>query len=108
MKQKFQSRLKTGDSVKVIAGNYKGTIGTIQKILKEKSKVFLNEIPSRVKYKKNSQEAPTRIELQIPIHISNVMYIEKESGLAGRLGSLVKNEEKVRYFKKSNKIISNS
>ena len=55
MKNKGNCHIKVGDKVKVITGENKGTIGTINSILFKKSIVFIDEILPRIKYIKNTQ-----------------------------------------------------
>jgi ribosomal protein L24 len=45
------------------------------------------------------------MELQIPIHISNVMLWDKEANLSSKIGYKLINNEKKRYFKKSGNIL---
>ena len=94
--------IKIGDSVKVIAGNQKGFIGTINTINRKKAVVFIDGILPRIKYSKNSQSGEQKkCELPIPIHISNVMLWDKENNSASRIKYKTINAEKQRLFVKS-------
>lgn len=102
MKKLDSSHVKIGDKVKVISGNQKGIIGTINSILLKKSIVYIEGISPRLKTKKTPKEGEAqKIELQIPIHISNVMLWDKDANLASRIGYKFVENKKKRYFKKS-------
>ena len=106
MKKKVNSHVKIGDKVKVISGNQKGFIGVIASLITKKSVVILDGITPRIKFVKNPQgEDANIVEIQIPIHTSNVMLWDKEANIASKIGYKVVNEKKVRYFKKSGNIV---
>ena len=106
MKTKTNCHVKIGDKVKVIAGNQKGFIGVIASLITKKSVVILNGITPRIKFVKNPQgEDAKKVEIQIPIHTSNVMLWDKEANVASKIGYKIVNEKKVRYFKKSGNIV---
>ena len=104
---KTNCHIKVGDNVKVITGTYKGKTGTIESIIFKKSILFLKEISPRIKYVKNTQGGePKKIDIQIPIHISNVMLYDKETNITSKIGYKIVESKKYRYFKKSGKIVS--
>lgn len=106
MKKKISSHVKIGDKVKVISGNQKGFIGVIASLITKKSVVILDGIVPRIKFVKNPQgEEAKKVEIQIPIHTSNVMLWDKEANIASKVGYKMVNEKKVRYFKKSGNIV---
>ena len=106
MKKKVSSHVKIGDKVKVISGNQKGFIGVIASLITKKSVVILDGIVPRIKFVKNPQgEEAKKVEIQIPIHTSNVMLWDKEANIASKVGYKMVNEKKVRYFKKSGNIV---
>ena len=71
-KKKAKSKLKVGDLVKVITGNFRGTIDHIFQINSIKEIVFLKKIT-----RKGFTESQKK-EKFIPIHISNVKYWEEK------------------------------
>ena len=106
MKIKLNSHVKIGDKVKVISGKQKGFIGVITSLVSKKSCVFLEGVTPRIKFKKTPQGGEAqRIEIQIPIHLSNVMLWDKEANNASKIGYKVVNDQKVRYFKKSGNLV---
>ena len=99
--------IKIGDSVKVIAGNQKGFVGTVNSIVKKKSIVFIEGIVPRIKYSKNPQGGEQKkSELQIPIHISNVMLWDKENNSASRISYKIIDGKKQRHFVKSGNVVT--
>lgn len=107
MNKNLKSHVKIGDTVQVIAGNQKGFIGTIKSIMRKKSLVFIEGITPRIKYIKNPQgEEQQKVDLEIPIHISNVMLWDNEKNLRSRIGYKTEGTTKQRYLKKSGNVIS--
>jgi large subunit ribosomal protein L24 len=107
MTNQMKSHIKIGDKVQVIAGNQKGFIGVVNSILKKKSIVFIDGILPRIKYIKNPQGGEQkRVELQVPIHISNIMLWDNELNKPSRIGHKLVDTKKQRYFKKSGNIVA--
>jgi len=98
--------VKVGDKVKVIAGNEKGLIGIITSVLHKNGSVTIDSIEPRIRYAKNPQGGESRkIELQIPINISNVMLWDTQANNASRIGYKTIESKKQRYFKKSGNLV---
>lgn len=72
------SRLRTGDTVMVIAGNDKGRTGTVKEVQRAEGRVVVEGINLRWKHKKPSQKNPKgeRVQMEIAIHASNVMHVD--------------------------------
>ncbi len=91
--------VKKGDKVMIIAGENKGKIGVITKVLREE------EIKKLKKHTRPTAANPNGgiIEIEPSIHISNVMLIDPATGKPGRVGRR-KNEEgkSERYVKVKN------
>jgi len=96
--------LKEGDKVEVIAGKDKGKEGKITRVLKCSNKVVVegaNIVKKHVK--PNGQTAGSIIEMEAPIHASNVMMIDPKTNKRTRVGHTTdKKGKKVRVSKKSN------
>lgn len=111
MTKSKKNHVKIGDKVQVLSGNQKGVIGTIQSLLPKQSIVYIDGILPRLKRVKAKQKEETtnseanQIELQIPIHISNVMLWDNQSNQASRIGYKMVDEKKRRYFKKSGNFV---
>ncbi len=63
-----------GDTVIVTAGNDKGAVGEILKVLTDNNRVLVQGVNIRAKHLKPSQQNPKGgiIRKELPIHISNV------------------------------------
>lgn len=101
-------RIKVGDEVQVIAGNYINARGTVQRIIPEKNRVVVSGVNTVKKHQKprptggRSQAQGGIIEFEAPIHLSNVMLVCPETDEPTRVG--IRRDEdgrKVRYSKKS-------
>ena len=97
-------RFKTGDKVVVITGKDKGKEGKITKILKDENKVVVEGINIAKKHvKPNGQTAGSIVEMEMPIHASNVMIVDPKKKKGTRIGhDTDKNGKKIRISKKSN------
>ncbi|HXK50103.1 MAG: 50S ribosomal protein L24 [Candidatus Delongbacteria bacterium] len=65
------------DKVKVIAGNNKGKIGKVLKVIVDKNKVIVEGVNIVKKHQKPNQmnQQGGIIEKEAPIHVSNVMLV---------------------------------
>ena len=79
-------RLKTGMSVRVISGNYKGKEGKILRVIKDRERVIIEGVNLIKKHTRPTQENPKGgiIEREGSLHISNVMYLY--NGKVSRIG----------------------
>lgn len=71
--------LKTGDNVKVIAGDHKGETGRIVKMDRENQKAFVEGIGMRERHYAKSMVRPNggKADIHVGIHVSN---LKKEEG----------------------------
>lgn len=71
--------IKKGDTVVVISGNDKGKVGEV--ISRNKERVLVQGVNIRKKHAKRQTKAPGAeiIEIEMPIHISNVSLCNKEN-----------------------------
>ena len=99
-------KIKTGDTVKVIAGENKGQEGKVMKVLYDADKVIVESINMIKKHLKPSADNPQGgiKEIEAPIHISNVALMDKE-GNPTRVRLEVKDGNKVRISKTTNEVI---
>ncbi len=96
---------KVGDKVIVIAGSNKGKEGKIKKTLRQENKVIIEGVNLIKKHKKASQnETGGILELEGPIHASNVMRLDPKTKKRVRSGKAVTEDhtKKVKISKKSN------
>ncbi|MBN1915958.1 50S ribosomal protein L24 [Candidatus Dojkabacteria bacterium] len=102
-------KLKKGDTVKVLSGKYRGKTGDILKIFLAKNTAIVEKVNIVKKHKKksaNEKEPGGIIEVEAPVHISNLMLQCKNCLKFTRVG--FRNDEKgkkVRYCKKCDKTI---
>ena len=96
--------LKVGDKVIVIAGSNKGKEGSIKKVLTKENRVIVEGVNIVKKHNKgNGQESGGILEIEAPIHASNVMLIDPKTKKPTRIGhSIDKNNKKIRISNKSN------
>lgn len=99
-------KIKTGDTVRVMAGDHKGQEGKVQKVLIEKNKAIVEGVNLVSKHQKPSAANPQGgiKKMEAAIHISNLSLVDKK-GDATRVGYRVENDKKVRFSKKSNEVI---
>lgn len=74
-------KIKVGDNVKILAGKDKGKTGMVTKTLKKQDRVVVEGINVVKKHMKPNQMNQNGgiVELNAPIHVSNVQKIEKTS-----------------------------
>lgn len=91
-------KLKVNDEVVVLAGKSKGRTGTVQKINWKKDTVLVSGVNMVKKTIKASQENPEGgiIDIEAPLHISNVAVVSPKTKKATRVRIEVKDGKKVR------------
>jgi len=104
--------IKTGDTVVVIAGadqyttDKKGSktrkTGRVIKVLKD-DRVIVEGINKVKKHQRPTQENEKGgiVEMEAPIHVSNVALVDPKTNKPTRVGFRIENGKKVRYAKKS-------
>lgn len=93
--------VKKGDQVQVITGKDKGKQGVILKAMPSKNRVIVEGVNVMKKHAKPSQGNPQGgiLEIEAPIHASNVMPIDPKTGKPTRVGYKVVDGKKVRVAK---------
>ena len=99
---------KTGDKVVVIAGKDKGKEGKIIKTLRKENRVVVEGVNMMKKtVKPNGQNPGSIVDMEAPIHASNVMIIDPKTKKPTRIGHTTdKKGNKIRIAKKSNESIN--
>ena len=98
-------RLKKDDTVKIIAGKDKGLTGKIVKVDPVNERVIVqgaNMVKKTMK-KQNAQDKGGIMEVEAPIHVSNVALVSKRS--VSKIGYKMENGKKVRYAKKTGEVL---
>ena len=99
-------KLKTGDKVVVVSGSNKGKEGKITRVLEDKVVVEGVNIVKKHLEPKNNNGTGEIIDMENPIHVSNVMLIDPKTKKPTRVGKTIDNKgNKIRISKKSNEKI---
>ena len=99
-------KIKKGDNVKVIAGNYKGQTGRVLLLISSNNRALVEGINKVKKHMRPSQDNPQGgiVEKEMSIHLSNLMLLEKSKAI--KVGfQILDNGKKVRVNRKNNNII---
>ncbi len=82
--------LKRGDTVEVIAGRDKGKRGQIREIRADEHRVIVADVNVVKRHMKPGRTSGARqagiVDLEAPIHISNVMLVDPKSDKRTRIG----------------------
>nr|YP_009502106.1 50S ribosomal protein L24 [Porolithon onkodes]ASB29708.1 50S ribosomal protein L24 [Porolithon onkodes] len=108
MKKQHKIHVKNGDTVKIISGKYKGQVGEITKILHKKKLVILKNLNLKTKHvrPKQREESGKIINIEAPIHSSNVMLYSSQSKVCSRYSIVYdENLKKYRKLKKTQELI---
>ena len=99
------SKIKKGDTVKVIAGNEKDREGKVLSVDTKNGKVVIEGVKMVTKHEKPSAANASGgiVQKEAPLDISNVMYMHK--GKATRVGFDFKDGKKVRVAKSTGDVI---
>jgi large subunit ribosomal protein L24 len=100
-------KIKSGDTVKVIAGDHKGSEGKVLRVDREKNKAVVEGVNMVSKHTKPSAKNPQGgiVKKEAPMHISNLSLIDPKSKKATKVGIKVEGDKKVRFSKKSNQVL---
>jgi large subunit ribosomal protein L24 len=106
-------RIRRDDTVRVIAGKDRGRTGRVKSVDKKKQRVYVECVnivkrhikPRTLRDTQRAQEIGGIVEMEGPIHVSNVMLIDPESGEPSRVTVTREGGRRVRVAKKSGKEI---
>ncbi len=113
VKEKLKTRIKKNDSVKVMSGNSRGSVGKVLFIDRDKGRVIVegvNIIHRHTKPNQKNQQGGI-VKREAPINITNVMLMCPKTNQPTRIGmKLIKDEKtgkvtKMRLSKKSGEIL---
>lgn len=99
MNKKF--KIHKDDTVEVIAGKDKGKRGTIVRVITDKDRVIVSgvNIVKKAMKKCNQQDQGGIVEVEAPLHISNVALVCKKCGPT-RVGYKLDGDKKTRVCRK--------
>jgi large subunit ribosomal protein L24 len=106
-------KIRRDDTVRVITGKDRGRTGRVLRVDREKERVYVEGAnivkrhirPRTLRDTQRAQELGGIVEQEGPIHVSNVMLIDPESGEPTRVGIKREGDRRVRVSKKSGKEI---
>jgi large subunit ribosomal protein L24 len=106
-------RIRRDDTVRVIAGKDRGRTGRVLRVDLAKQRVYVEGAniikrhtkPRTLRDTQRAQELGGIVEMEGPIHVSNVMLIDPDSGEPTRVGIKREGGRRVRIAKKSGKEI---
>lgn len=70
-------KIRRGDRVAVISGNYRGTEGRVTRVIPRKGRLVVEGVNRRTRHERPSQRNPEGgiVSFEAPIHASNVMLV---------------------------------
>ena len=79
--------IKKGDTVEIIAGDHKGATGKVLRVIPDKKSVIVQGHNIAKKHVRPSRKNPQggRINVEMPIHISNVLPVNPKSSKGSRV-----------------------
>lgn len=100
-------KVKSGDLVKVIAGNHKGEQGKIVRIFADKNTAIVEGVNVVSKHTKPSAQNPQGgiVKKEAPIHISNIALVDPKTKETTKVGFRMEGDKKVRFSKRSNQVL---
>jgi large subunit ribosomal protein L24 len=81
------SHIKKGDIVEIIAGDHKGATGRVLRVIPDKNRVVVQGHNIVKKHVRPSRKNPQggRINIEQPIHLSNVLPVNPKSSKGSRV-----------------------
>jgi large subunit ribosomal protein L24 len=106
-------RIRRDDTVRVIAGKDRGRTGRVKSVDPKNQRVYVEGVnivkrhikPRTLRDTQRAQELGGIVEMEGPVHISNVMLIDPSSGEPTRVGIKREGGKRVRVAKKTAKEI---
>lgn len=99
-------RIKTGDTVKLISGSKKGTVGKVMRVLPKENAALVEGIGIRERHVKPTRLNPKggKKQIQVPVSLSKLaLVVDTKTGETSRIGFTKSPEGKVvRLAKKLN------
>jgi large subunit ribosomal protein L24 len=81
-------KIKTGDTVRIIAGKDRGKQGKVLQVFPKLEKVVVEGLNMATRHLRSRRrdQAGQKIQFPSPIHVSNVQILSSKSGKTGRVG----------------------
>jgi large subunit ribosomal protein L24 len=99
--------VKVGDTVQVITGKDKGTVGAVSRVFPKTNRVIVTGVNVQTKHQKpqNEGESGQIVTREAAIHASNVMLYSEKQKTVSRVCYTMKDGKKVRMLKKTGEIL---
>jgi large subunit ribosomal protein L24 len=100
-------KIKSGDTVAVIAGKQKGVKGKVLRAFPREDLLLVEGVNMKKRHRRGRRrsEKGQIVDVAHPIHASNVMLLDPQTGKPTRVGRRIEGERKVRVARKSGAII---
>ncbi|WP_413205161.1 50S ribosomal protein L24 [Rhodospirillum sp. A1_3_36] len=100
-------KIKKGDKVVILSGKDKGKRGEVLKALPKEDRVVVQGVNVVKRHQRPTQtSAGGIVEMEAPIHVSNVAHEDPKDGSATRIGfKVLEDGRKVRFAKRSGEVI---
>jgi len=100
-------KIRAGDKVKVISGKDKGKVGKVVKVYKDDDRVLVEGVNIVKKHIKPgvANEKGGIVQIERPVHISNVMYFDEKANKPTRLGMQLVEGAKYRISRSSGDVV---
>jgi large subunit ribosomal protein L24 len=101
------NKIRTGDEVVVISGRNRGQTGKVRQMVSESDRVVVEGVNIVIKHMRRGRARQAgRVEIEAPLHISNVMLLDPETKQPTRVGIRRNTDGKnERFSKKTGKTI---
>ena len=103
------NRIRKGDEIIVLAGKDKGRRGNVTQVISEQNRVLVENINMVKKHQKPNPNAGVQggiIDMEKPIHVSNVAIFNPQTEKADRVGfKVLEDGRKVRVFKSNGETV---
>jgi len=99
-------KIKTGDTVRVLAGDHKGAEGKVLRLIVEKDKAIVEGVNIVKRHTKPNAQNPQGgiVEKEAAIHISNLSLLAAD-GKPTRVGYQFNSDKKERISRRTNEVI---
>ncbi len=96
-------KIKKGDRVLVLSGKDKGKDGVVERALPSEGKVVVQGVNTAKRHRKSrsATDAGGIIDIDMPIHVSNVAVISPTDGKPTRVGYKIVDGKKVRICRRT-------
>ena len=100
-------KIRKGDQVVVTTGKDRGKTGEVLRVLRKDERVLVQGVNLVKKHQRQTaRQEGGIVEVEAPVHISNVAHVDPTDGKAARVGwKVVEGDRKVRFSRRSGEMI---